>query len=77
MREKLHTVAPDLIICLTTRSSYLIRYVVRTSAARFRVGRVCALPQGMFNMVFDAPQSTGGVSADLFRQIVDVLEKVK
>lgn len=77
MRERIHNVAPDLLICLSTRSTFLMKYLILTSAARFRIGRVCKLPKSMFNMVFDAPDNVGGASADLFRQIVGFLEKIR
>jgi len=71
--DELH---PDLLICLIKNPEYPIEYLVRTSNARFKIGRK-QLEGNVFDMVFVEPEDKRIQQLESFNAMKNFLLKIQ
>ncbi len=67
---------PDLLLSLFPTVNYPLEYMVRCSTARFKVGRE-QLSGNIFDLVALDPPGSPLSQANAFREIVNLLEKIR
>lgn len=67
---------PDILICLIKDPSYPIEYLVRTSHAKFKIGRR-QLDGNVFDLVVQDPENKRITQLESFYAVRDLLLKIK